>query len=124
MARPRRSRMLPPEDVHLKAAYKLLGHSSDLRRKVLYALIGRPQRYGELKHLLEGKRDHNLTVALKALQLEGLIDRRMDARREPVVDTYELTPLGIQVVLALQQIRPLHEALERYERARGPTAKA
>lgn len=115
---PRKTRLLPPPDVHLKLAYKLMGRASDLDQRILYALLGRPKRYSELRPLLGGRRDHNLTVALKRLQLDGLIDRRTDARRTPVVDTYELTPLGIQVVLALQEIRPLHESVAAYERAR------
>src|SRR5882672_9772366 len=85
--------------VHLKLAYELVAEDGDLRRKVLLELLGKPRRYAELKPLLRGRRDHNLTVALMRLQRDGLIDRRTNARQRPVVHSYELTPLGIQVIL-------------------------
>lgn len=106
---------VPDPDV---LAYRLVARESPLDRAVLVELIGRPKRYGELKPLLGDKNDHNLTVSLKRLQDWGLIDRRTDARREPVAHTYELTPLGIQVVLAIPAIQPIHESVERFERAR------
>jgi len=113
-----KDRLLPAPDLPLTLAYGLLGRRGDLDARLLHELVGRPKRYSELKVVLEGRRDHNLTVALKRLQLQGLLDRRTDARREPVVHTYELSALGIQVVLAMQAIRPVHESLELYSRAR------
>jgi hypothetical protein len=40
------------------------------------------------------------------------------------VHTYELTPLGIQVVLAMHAIRPVHETMEAYRKGRDPSLKA
>ena len=113
-----------PDDLTLRRAYELVAEEGDLRRLVLFDLIGRPRRYNELKPLLRGRRDHNLTVALTRLQRDGLVDRRTDARQRPVVHAYELTPLGIQVILGMQSIRPVHEAFESYRRGRGQPASA
>ena len=106
-------------EVELRLAYQVVAEQGDLRRTVLHELLGRPKRYAELKPLLRGRRDHNLTVALSRLQRDGLIDRRTNARTRPIVHTYELTPLGIQTVLAMQSIRPLHEALQAYSKGRA-----
>ena len=106
------------ESVHLRLAYEIVAEDGDLRRTVLHELVGRPRRYAELKPLLRGRRDHNLTVALTRLQRDGLIDRRTNARQRPVVHAYELSSLGIQTVLAMQAIMPVHEAVEAYRRGR------
>lgn len=111
-----------PDQVELRLAYDLVARRSGLASEVLFALLGRPKRYSELRPLLRGRRDHNLTVALRWLEENGMLDRRTDARRRPVVDTYELTPLGIQVVLALRSIRPLEEQLDEFARARRASA--
>jgi DNA-binding HxlR family transcriptional regulator len=111
------------EAVHLRLAYALVAEEGDLRRTVLLELVGRPRRYTELKGLLRGRRDHNLTVALTRLQRDGLIDRRTDARARPVVHAYELTPLGIQAILAMQAIRPVHEAVQAYNKGRRSSAR-
>lgn len=111
---------LPDPDV---LAYRLVARESPLDRAVLHELIGRPKRYGDLKPLLGDKGDHNLTVCLRRLQEWGLIERRTDARQEPAVHAYELTPLGIQTVLAIQTIKPLHESLGIYESARRRAAE-
>jgi DNA-binding HxlR family transcriptional regulator len=110
------------ESVHLRLAYELVAEDGDLRRGVLLELVGRPRRYAELKPLLRGRRDHNLTVALIRLQRDGLVDRRTDARQRPAVHAYELTPLGIQTVLSMQAIRPVHEAVEAYRKGRRSSA--
>jgi DNA-binding HxlR family transcriptional regulator len=106
------------EGIHLRLAYELAAEDGDLRRGILQELVGRPQRYADLKVLLRGRRDHNLTVALVRLQRDGLISRRTNARQKPPTHTYELSSLGIQVVLAMQTIRPVGEILAAYEAGR------
>lgn len=108
-----------PDEVELVLAYRLLAQRQGLDRRILYDLLGQPKRYAELRRLLAGKRDHNLTVALKRLRENGLVDQRMDARREPVVHTYGITELGILVVLAMQSVRPVQESVALYERGRA-----
>jgi DNA-binding HxlR family transcriptional regulator len=111
------------ESIHLRLAYGLVAEKGDLRRGIMLELIGRPRRYAEFKFLLKGRRDHNLTVALTRLQRDGLVDRRTNARERRVVHAYELTPLGIQAVLAMQSIRPVHEAVEAYHKGRNSSAR-
>lgn len=108
-----------PEAVQLKLAYGLVGKESTLERRILYNLLGQPKRYSELKPLIGEKRDHNLTVALQRLQVTGLIDRRTNARQKPIIHAYQITPLGIQVVLAMQSIQPIHAHLKSFEKARS-----
>jgi len=110
------------EAIHLRLAYKLVAEEGDLRRRVILELVGRPRRYTELKPLLGPRRDHNLTAALTRLQRDGLIDRRTDARKRPVVQAYELTALEIHTVLAMQAIGPVHEAVEAYHKGRKSSA--
>lgn len=102
-----------------RLAHELLGQPGNLRARILYALLGKPLRYSDLRPLLAGKPDNSLTVALRTLQRDGLVERRTNARREPVIHTYELTPLGVQVVLAMESLRPLEEKLKLLGRALG-----
>lgn len=118
-----------PEDLELKLAHQLLSTKDGVSRKVLYELLGRPKRYSELKPALgEGKSENSLTVALKTLRRNGLVDQRTDARKEPVVHRYQITSLGIQTVLAIQRLQPIEqqlafvrEALDQWE---GPAREA
>lgn len=113
-----------PEDIELRLAYQLLSTEDGISRKVLYELLGRPKRYSELKTVLpEGKSENSLTVALKTLRRNGLVDQRTDAREEPVVHRYEVTPLGIQVVLTMQRVQPLHEQLGLLDEALAVPSK-
>ena len=107
------------EGMELRLAYQLVAEDGDLRRGILHELVGKPRRYADLKVLLRGRRDHNLTAALTRLQRDGLIDRRTNARQKPVIHTYELSPLGIQVLFAMQTIRPVREILEAYQTGRN-----
>lgn len=70
-------------------------------------LVGRPHRYAELKPLLRGKGDNNLTQALKRLELESLIQMRTNFRAKPRYDYYELTDLGVDVVFGLAERRAI-----------------
>lgn len=100
---------LPPaEDVEYHHAHRLLGQDNPLDRAIVEGLVGRPRRYGELKALLDGKRDHNLTMALDRLRRDGLVDQRVDASTKPPAKSYELTNLGIQVVLRMHEMVPAH----------------
>lgn len=98
----------PAEDVEFRHAHRLLGQDNPLDRRIVESLVGRPHRYGELKALLEGKRDHNLTMALERLRRDGLVDQRVDASSRPPTKSYELTHLGIQVILRMHEMLPAH----------------
>ncbi|WP_445168706.1 winged helix-turn-helix transcriptional regulator [Mycolicibacterium sp. Dal123E01] len=64
-----------------------------------------PQRFGQLRRLVEGVTEKVLTSALKDLEADGIIDRR-DFRELPPRVEYSLTPFGFGLTEAL---RPLCE---------------
>lgn len=114
---PKRADELPP-NWDLTLAHRILGKDSDLDRNVLLTLIGRPQRFSELEPLLRGRGKNNLTQALLRLESEGLIQARLNARRTPSVQTYELTAFGILVIrnlIALEKAGQVPELLRRLD---------
>lgn len=112
----------PAEDVEYHHAHRLLGQDNPLDRRIVETLVGRPRRYGELKGLLEGKRDHNLTMALDRLRRDGLVDQRVDASSRPTVKSYELSQLGIQVVLRMHEMLPAHISAQILLRGQAASA--
>ena len=114
-----------PANWDLTLAHRILGKDSDVDRNVLLTLIGRPQRFSELEPLLRGRGKNNLTQALARLESEGLVQARLNGRREPPVQTYELTAFGILVIrnlIGLEKAWQLPELLRRLDaRAAAPT---
>lgn len=108
-----------PDHVELRLAYHLMARKNPLDRKILYRLLGTPVRYSELRPLLGGKHDNNLTVALERLQQNGLVAQTLNAApgREGSYE-YQITDLGILVVLTMERIRPIHHVVEEYLAAR------
>ena len=80
---------------------KTLERGNPLDREIVLELVGRPHRFSELQPLLRGRGKNNLTQALRRLQLSGLIHMRTNFHAAPRYDYYELTTLGIRVVLTL-----------------------
>lgn len=109
----------PEPDIEYRLAHRLLGARSDLDRKVLGALVGRPRRFSELKEVLGGRKDANLTQSLRRLQRDGLVRTRLHARVHPVVKVHELTPLGCLVVFLVAQMATAHESAEALLRGRS-----
>lgn len=101
---------LPPRDVEYRLAFKLLAAGNALDREVLLSLVGRPLRYSEMRPLLRGRQDHNLTMALGRLRRDGLLRQRSDVRQSPPVNAYELSHLGRLVVLRMMQMVPAQES--------------
>ncbi len=100
--------MDPPEpDLPKALAISILGRDTDLDRRILSALAEEPHRYSELKPLLGGRGDHNLTVALQRLQDKGVVERRTSAREHPVVHRYSLSSLGEHVLRYVEGIEAL-----------------
>lgn len=114
----------PAEDVEYHHAHRLLGQDNPLDRRIVEDLVGRPRRYGELKGLLDGKRDHNLTMALDRLRRDGIIDQRIDVATKPPVKSYELTNLGIQVVLRMHEMIPAHVSAQILLRGQAASESA
>lgn len=83
-------------------AHRLLGKKSDVDLRVLRRLEESPQRYRDLKTLLEGAADNHLTVALERLQDDGLVRRTSDLAQAPPVHVYVPTELGLQVLAAIR----------------------
>lgn len=110
---------LPPDDIEYRYAYRLLGKDNTLDREVLLSLVGRPRRYTDLKPLLGGRADHNLTMALDRLHRDGIVRKRSDVRVSPPIDHWELSELGRLVVLRMMQMLPAYTAAEMVLRGRG-----
>lgn len=104
----------PAPDAELAIAVRLLQQENGLDLRVLDALVGRPQRYAELRPLLEGRNDTVLNRALARLRDEGVIEQRLELGTKQKL--YALTALGKLVLFRVQQMRPHHESIEAYRR--------
>lgn len=85
-------------------AHELLTQESGLWTEILYALLGGPRRYSDLKPLLDDQAENTLTYALKKLGEEGLLKRRSDLVDDELVKLYEVTNKGIDTFLKLYLI--------------------
>ncbi len=112
----------PQPDVEYRLAFRLLGARSDLDRRVLGALVGRPQRFSELKRVLGDRKDANLTQSLARLQQNGLLRTRMQARRPPATKLYELTGLGSLVVFHMAEMSLAHSSAQALMRGKKADA--
>lgn len=70
---------------------------------VIYALSRGVRRHGELKRMIGGISQKMLTQALRALERDGLVQRRVYAVVPPRVE-YTLTPLGKTLLAPLRSI--------------------
>lgn len=80
---------------------KAIETGNALDRQIALRLVGRPHRFSELQPLLRGRGKNNLTQALRRLRFSGVIHMRTNLYATPRYDYYELTHLGIRVVLIL-----------------------
>ena len=60
---------------------------------IVYALLDRPRRHGELKRMIEGISQKMLTQTLRSMEADGLVKRTVIDVIPPHVE-YGLTPLG------------------------------
>lgn len=67
---------------------------------ILYFLLQRPNRYGELKRAIRGVSDKVLIQQLKELEADDVV-RRTDYKEVPPRVDYALTPLGRSLAEAL-----------------------
>ena len=76
---------------------------------VIDLLAPGPRRFSELKRSIEGISQKMLTQTLRALEADGLVDRRAFAT-VPVTVEYSLTPLGHSLQGALCPLRQWAES--------------
>lgn len=70
---------------------------------IFYALSQGPQRYNQLKKLIEGISQTMLTGTLRKLERNGLVHREIYPVIPPKVE-YSLTPLGETLIPIFEQI--------------------
>ena len=70
---------------------------------VVGALEQGPLRYNELRRAIDGISQRMLTLTLKGLERDGLVDRTMYPTIPPRVD-YELTELGRNLMVPLRSL--------------------
>lgn len=99
---------LPPADLEIRLAGLAL--ENPVYGKILERLTATPKRYSELRPLLAGKPDNNLTNALKRLRAEGLVDQMVDPRlAKRDAHLYCLTHLGVQVLFTMKVAQTAHQ---------------
>lgn len=103
------------EDHEYKVALDLLSQEPRFDLGILEDLMGERKRYSELRHLLDGRRDHVLTKGLRRLQDAGAIQagRSRDLKHK----TYGLTQLGKAIIFRVHEMVPHHASIQAYQRA-------
>lgn len=94
------------------------------RMIVVLTLEGGPLRFGELKRAIGDVTQRVLTENLRGLQRDGYLTRRVDPG-PPVAVSYELTPLGRELV---ETLKPLifwsHQRMDQVKAARSDFEQA
>jgi DNA-binding HxlR family transcriptional regulator len=87
---------------HFHAAVELIGKR--WTGAIVCALTERPMRYGELGKAIPGLSDRLLSQRLRELELEGLVERAVEAGT-PVRVTYSLTEAGRELGPAIAELK-------------------
>jgi DNA-binding HxlR family transcriptional regulator len=97
---------LGPQHIHCRSIAPILQRIGDKWSILIVMMLARgPQRFNELKRLVEGISQRMLTLNLRGLEREGLVSRRIFPTIPPRVE-YKLTDLGKSLcihVIALGQ---------------------
>lgn len=70
---------------------------------ILWHLLKRVRRFGELHKLIPGATQKVLTAQLRQLEREGLIERKVYAQIPPKVE-YSITPYGLSLSPVLESM--------------------
>lgn len=70
---------------------------------VLYHLLGKTRRFGELRRLLPGVTQRMLTLQLRELEADGVVHRRVFLQVPPKVE-YSLTDFGASLKPILERM--------------------
>jgi DNA-binding HxlR family transcriptional regulator len=97
----------------LAAAFALLGKRWSAL--ILDVIAVRPVRFGEIQRAIHGLSERLLSERLRELQQHGLVERGSAPGRPSV---YALTPLGVRLLPALEEIRCWARELEPVGSAR------
>ena len=71
---------------------------------ILYYLIEGPLRYNELRKKMQGVTERTLSLQLKDLEQDGVLERKVYSDKAPLKVEYELTEFGKTVIPLLQAI--------------------
>ncbi len=71
---------------------------------ILFWLIEGPLRYSELRKKMIGVTERTLSLQLKQLEEDGVIDRQVFTTKSPLKVEYSLTEFGLTLVPILQAI--------------------
>ncbi|WP_286877985.1 winged helix-turn-helix transcriptional regulator [Methanosaeta sp. UBA458] len=71
----------------------------------LYKGEGHTRRFSELKGCLAGITQKVLSVRLKELEREGLVEKKMDSEAFPLKSEYTLTESGLEMIEVIKSIK-------------------
>jgi DNA-binding HxlR family transcriptional regulator len=91
----------------LAVAFALLGKR--WTALILDVIAARPARFGEIQRAIPGLSERLLAERLRELASHGLVERRAPTGGTII---YELTPLGVRLLPALDEIRTWARDLE------------
>ena len=111
---------LPPAGVEYRLAHHFRARPDAAASRILYELVARPRRFRDLKEALRVPSDNTITVALRTLRDEGVIDQRVDAGTRPPTYWYELNGLGIEVFSLMQHFAYAEAEARRHAESSVP----
>ena len=83
---------------------------------IIWNLTGGPRRFSELRADIPLVSAKVLSARLKALVAAGIVDRLVQPTSPPSVE-YQLTPLGRELIPAIEAIASVGKRLKRVQRA-------
>lgn len=116
----RKSRVAPPPSCPLSECMALLRGA--WAPNVIWYLSAGPRRFGELRHDIPRTSARVLSARLRELEMRGVIDRRLLATSPPSAE-YGLTPLGRDLIPAIQAIVDVGTRLKQAPKTRRASAR-